>query len=58
MLQLMRWGLIPFWTAAHLDSSSREMIAADFALLLQKPIALFDLFDAVERLLNGRTAQD
>ena len=44
-------------SAAHLESSSREMIAADFALLLQKPIALFDLFDAVERLLNGRAAQ-
>ena len=42
-------------TALHLDASTRDKLAADFALVLPKPIALLDLYAAMEALLRGRT---
>ena len=42
-------------TALHLDRPTQAKLAADFALVLHKPITLRDLFAAMEGLLRGRT---
>ena len=44
-------------TALHLDRSTRDVLSADFALVLQKPLALREVFGAIERVLAGRTEE-
>ena len=41
-------------TALHLDRSTQGALAADFALVLRKPLALRELFTVVEGLLAGQ----
>ena len=44
-------------TALHLDPSTRDKLAADFALVLRKPLALSELCRAIERLLGEHAKQ-